>query len=739
MKNIPLLLLIVMWGNSYCQNTATLRGSVLDSSDGENIPYANVYIEEVKRGASADIIGNFIITSLPAGKEITARVTHIGYVAKRLKIKLNSGELRQVKIEIIPSRLMLQEIETTAKRISKEKEFDIGLHRITIKELEALPKGVETDVMRSLQYLPGVKSSGDISARYYVRGGSSDQNLVLLNGVSIYNPFHAMGLFSVIDPEMINAVEFYKGGFTAEYGGRLSSILNVITKNGNSNRYAGSANLSFLTGKAAVEGPVADGSFIATFRKSLFDNVLKKFTNYKDAPFDFYDASFKANYSSSSEKKLTRISLFGFSSRDDLNNKSNLRENFKWTNLAAGLNWFQAWESPLYSELSLSVSKFDANVTPNQSNALPRENRVEDITLRMDFTYVYNSMDELKLGYYVKSLKAGLIYTNSNNIKTVVDDFNVDISVYAKYRLLRFYSFIADAGFRVKLQTIAEKNNTRFEPRLNMKYNAGKVLSLKGAVGIYSQEMVTMTDDNDVVVLFEPWICIPDYLAAPSAIHYVCGADIFFSNNLSLNIEAYYKQLRNLTELNKNKATADDPDLVSGSGKSYGWEFMFLYQDESITASCAYSLAWAYRNLNRWKYYPKYDSRHQVITSLNYNFGNDWSASAVWLFSSGQPFTQINGFYDKLYFDNPYYHWFLYESYYPYTITADRNLGRLPYYHRLDINLTKQLRLFEANVSVSGSIINVYDRKNLFYFERKTGRRINMLPFLPSVSLKIDL
>ncbi|MCX6151811.1 MAG: TonB-dependent receptor [Ignavibacteriales bacterium] len=736
--HVLILLFITITGFVSAQ-TGTLRGTVEDSTSGESLAYVNILIEGTKLGIASDLNGNFTLPSIPAKKDFVVKITHVGYRIKRIPINLTTGKITQITISLVPTNYQLDEIEAVGKRISREKETDLGLQRMTIKELELLPKGVETDVMRSLQLIPGVKSTGDVSARYYVRGGSSDQNLVLLNGVSVYNPFHAMGLFSVIDPEMINVVEFYKGGYTAEFGERLSSVLNLVTKNGNRNRYTGSANLSFLTTKASVEGPIPNGSFIITGRKSLFDNVLKKFTNYKDAPFDFYDFSFKANYSTNDDKTLTRVSVFGFTSKDRLKNDNKLKEDFSWTNNIFGANWFQAWESPLYSELTLSWSGFNAEVFPNQSSALPRKNKVDDITLKMDFNYIYDSRDELRVGYSIKSFKTDYYFENLRNVRTTISDFGASIFVYGKYRLLRFDEFVADAGVRINAAPLASNNNSRFEPRLNAKFNISPLLSLKVAWGIYSQEMVTLSDDNDIISLFEPWIIVPDYLTAPSAIHYVVGADVNLTENLLFNVEAYYKLLRNVTELNKEKVSAEDPDLIPSKGESYGAEFMFQLQEQRVTAMLSYSLSWAYRETNKWLYYPRYDYRHQLTFSANYNLGNDWNISGVWVLSSGQPFTQIEGFYDKLYFDDLYSQWFLYESYQPYKILADKNLGRLPYYHRLDLSLSKKFRLFFTNFSFSASVINVYDRKNIFYFERDTGKRVNMLPFLPTASIRVDL
>ncbi len=261
----------------FAQNTGILRGNIADSTSGEVLPYANVYIQELKTGASTDSRGNFIINAIPGGHKYTVIVSFIGYQSKKLQVKILQNKTTFINILLVPTNLQLQTIEKIGEKVIKKNETDLSVQRLSMRQLEVMPKGVETDVFRSLQTLPGVRSTGDVSARYYVRGGTSDQNLVLVNGITVYNPFHALGLFSVIDPDMINSIEFYKGGFSAQYDDRLSSVLDIVTKNGNQNNFAGKFSSSYLTGKGLVEGPIPNGSFIITGRKSYSNSILKKF------------------------------------------------------------------------------------------------------------------------------------------------------------------------------------------------------------------------------------------------------------------------------------------------------------------------------------------------------------------------------------------------------------------------------------------------------------------------------
>jgi hypothetical protein len=725
---------------TFSQQRGTLRGFVTDSLSGEALPYSNILVEETSFGASADLRGTFTITGIEANKEYSIRVSYVGYITKHIKVYIKPNEVTQINVPLTESTIRLQEIEKIGEKVHRPNETDLGLQKLTVKELELLPKGVETDIFRSLQLLPGVQSTGDVSARYYVRGGASDQNLVLLNGIPIYNPFHALGLFSIIDPEMINAVEFYKGGFTAEYGGRLSSVLNMITKDGNKYRYSGNGTLSFLTGKAAVEGPIPGGSFMVTGRKSLFDRVLRRFINYKDAPFSFYDLSAKLNYATSDTKSLSKFSVQGFNSHDGLVNDDPTKADYSWTNNLYGFYWFQAWQDvPIYSEVNFSISAFDGNIDPKLSNALERKNSITDITLKADFTNVYESRDEIKVGYKLKSVKTDYNFENLQGNKSALSEQALHFSLYTKYRFLRFESFGADIGTRINLLSLTEQHAPVFEPRVNLTYAIFPWLILKGAWGIYTQELITLTNENEIISLFEPWSIVPGYLQVPEAIHYVTGLELNLPEGISFNTEVYYKDLKRTAELNPNKADDRDPDLVQASGESYGAEFMLKYSKDFFQFTTSYSLSWAYRNINSWISYPRYDSRNAINSNLIISFGSGWEASLSWFFNSGLPFTQIVGYYDKLYLDNLFSFGGFLGNYNPYTLLGDSNLGRLPEYHRLDIGITKKFSIGFTKIEVSGNVLNVYDRKNIFYFERDTGKRINMLPILPTASIRIEI
>jgi hypothetical protein len=250
--------------------------------------------------------------------------------------------------------------------------------------------------------------------------------------------------------------------------------------------------------------------------------------------------------------------------------------------------------------------------------------------------------------------------------------------------------------------------------------------------------MLTVSDESEIISIFEPWIITPDYMKPSKSIQYVAGFDIDVMDGLEFSIESYYKILQDIPIVNDEKYTVADPDLLSGKGESYGWEFLVNYSFDPIHITTSYTLSWAFKEVDEWLYYPKYDARHSGNIILEFNFGDGWIASSIWNFSSGYPFTEMIGFYDKYYYSNNGQS----ESggeFEPYAFLGDKNLGRLPAYHRLDLSLIKRFSLSITNIELGVSAVNVYDRKNVFYYNRNSGEIVYMLPFLLTGTLRVEI
>ncbi len=724
-------------GENKPKGFGTLRGIVRDSATSEVLPYADIYIKEINSGASSDNRGFFIIPSIPANKEYSLNVTYVGYKPKKITVFIHENKITEITVYLTKSTIEVGDVTVIGKRVN---EAGLNAKKIPIREIENTSFGVETDVMRSIQLQPGVQSAGDVSARYYVRGGASNENLVLLNEVPIYNPFHALGILSAIDPDIINGVEFYKGGFDAKYGGRLSSVMNIITKDGNANNFGATAALSELTAKGVFEGPIPHGSFIITGRKSYSNEILKKFTNGKSIPIDFYDASFKVNYSNPKFLPISKFSFFGFKTNDKIDYKNKLYANYNWSNSNMGFNWFYAApDEPSFTEFTFYYSGFSGSEIPNSSNGRFLDNKLDDFTAKYDFYNVYSNKNEFYGGIKLIYIKTRLILNNLTGISKDVGSEGEAAKGYLGYKLFSINKLKADISSRLNIMNLLDVNSYFFEPRVNLTYSLLPTLNLKAAWGIYQQELVTISDEDEILPLFEPWIIVPKYLKVPNSVHYIGGFEYYLTERLSLNVEAYYKTMHNLAVLNDQVIYPTDPQLINGSGKSHGAEATVSYNAGWIDAQVSYSYSWTTKKVRDIEYHPRYDSRNAVKIFINCELGNNWRAGIMWNYNSGMPYTQIFGYNDKyipLDISNPSS--LLYDYLY-FPILADRNAAHLPDYHRLDFNMSKEFHIGFVKINIGVNVINVYDRRNFFYFDMKTGQRVNMLPFLPSIDIKAEL
>jgi len=696
-------------------------------------------IEELNTGVSTNDRGYYYISSLPVNRNFTLLVSYVGYKSKKIVVFVYPNKINKVDIQLSPSSVILQTVEKIGKKTIEKNETDISLKRISVKELEAIPKGVETDVFRSLQYITGVNFTADYSARYYVRGGDSNQNLVFLNGVNLYNSFHAMGLFSAIDPEMIQTMEFYKGGYTSEYGGGLSSVLNLITKDGNRTRFSGKAAASFLTAKAVFEGPIPYGSFIITGRKSHNPNILKNFFSNETIPIDFYDASFKINFSNPNFISGSKITFHGFISEDNLEFNNPLREDYSWTNSIFGVSWFQVYDFPLFSEFSYSINNFQGEVFPNYSSTREKESKLNEHKFNMNYNYLLDNKDEISGGLQGTVLRTQLFVENVLGAYSNIDEEGISLSLFMKYKLLRFDEFGLDVGLRYNIAGLTRAGTGFLEPRISLTYTPNPVIAFKVFWGKFQQEITTISNENEVINVFEPYIIVPDYLKTPQSEHYNAGVTFYFTDKINLVSEVYYKKSKNITEINNDKKFASDKDLISGDAESYGLENELNYTNNIMHLSLGYTLAYSYKTVNNWTYYPRYDSKHSINCALEVNIGSGWKTMLTWTYKSGLPYTPIIGYYDKLFLNTGEFNTNIYNNYLPYSVLGDKNSIRLPAYHRMDMGISRIFDLNYTRIYVDASITNVYNRENLFYYDRSTGERINMLPFFVSVNVKVEI
>ena len=713
-----------------------VRGLVTNEETGASIPHVNVVIKGTSLGASTTATGYFIIPWIPVGDH-TITISHVAFSTRELTIRIKPNEIAEVAIQLTPRIIESEQLEVTARIPARPNEADLGLKKLSVEEIKMVPQLAEPDVFRVLQLLPGVSATSDVSVRYYVRGGGSDQNLVLLNGATIYNPFHTLGIFSVIDPEIVSALEFYKGGFPPAYGDRLSSVLHIVTKEGNMYRYGGVAQAGLLSGKIALEGPVPSGSMIVTGRKGWYAKVLKQQLPASQAPFDFYDFFGQLSLHNEAVDKDSRFTVFGFLTNDKVRNDDPLQADFTVGNTIVGATWRKVWPSPLYSVAGASYSGLRAQVDPKLGSAAPRSSAVDDITVDWDFTYLYGSRDELAFGAHLKMLDMALNVRNASGYQYSFGQSGTDFSLYGEYKLYRWESFGATVGLRVKFASFTVRGPVLAEPRISLTYRPNPVMAIKGSFGYYSQELVTLTDENELISVFEPWLVMPEYLNSSMALHAAAGITTYLTEQATLELEGYYKSTDDLIDVNTQKYGPRDRDFVNVQGMSYGMEGLLAYEPGWLLVRASYALSWAHKIKGAKEYYPRYDTRHAASLFTGIRLQGGWTFSATWVFRSGMPFTPISGYYQRLGFsqNGPTYDPAAFQAVIDW---GERNSGRLPTYHRLDLGVSKRIEVDPLIITIEGSVVNVYDRDNLFYYDRDTGKRTNMLPFLPSASVKVE-
>jgi hypothetical protein len=303
---------------------------------------------------------------------------------------------------------------------------------------------------------------------------------------------------------------------------------------------------------------------------------------------------------------------------------------------------------------------------------------------------------------------------------------------------MRWENFGLDIGTRYNFAALNSKGNFTFEPRINLTYRIVRPIAVKASIGLYEQSLTTLTDENDVVALFEPWFITPSYLEAARSIQYNLGMEVNITNEIKLSLETYYKDLSNIPVLNVEKKLVTENDLVGSSGEAYGFEALFETKMEPFRFTSSYALSSSFQRVGKDKFPPRFDSRHTLKSNIDINLGDGWLAGITWNFHTGHPFTPTAGYYDKLFINDLSLEEF-YSSYYAFTLLGERNSQRLPAYHRLDFNMSKRFTINILKFTLNLSVLNIYNRKNLFYFERDTRKRVNMLPVLISGTIKMEI
>ena len=751
-KNLFLLLCMSLTISMLAQK-GIVRGNVFDQN-GQPVGYANVSLLGTQKSATSDNEGFYNMSGIEAGR-YTLVATFIGYDTARVEINLKAGSIVNQRLTIKEGGQILNEVSVTAqKKDIARTEVAVSKVTITPKQIKSLPStGGDADIAQYLAVLPGVIFTGDQGGQLYIRGGSPVQNKILLDGMTIYNPFHSIGFYSVFETEAIRSVDVYTGGFNADQGGRISAVVDIKTREGNKKNFGGNVSVSPFQSKILVEGPIVklkddngtSVSFLLTGKQSYIDKTSTNLYKYasKDSsglPFTFRDGYGKISVVAGNGSK---INLFGFNFTDNVNFKN--VASVGWKSNGGGVNFTLI---PSLSNLIIGgrVTFSDYQSTINDADKKPRKSGIAGYNAGLDFTY-FGADNEVKYGFDLNGFKTNFSYVNYLGYTFEQNDNTTEIASFIKYRQ-KIGAFVIDPGLR--FQYYASLNEFVLEPRLGLKWNISKNLRFKFAGGMYSQNLISTVNEKDVVNLFVGFLSGPEKVfelntkksvnsKLQRSVQAIAGFEIDVTDNLDLNIEPYYKRFTQLISINRNKLLSTDADYSTETGNAYGIDFSAKYQTKNVYLWLTYSHGYVNRFDGKETYPTIFDRRNNVNALGTYQFGKKraWEASVRWNFGTGFPFTLTQGFYGQNTFadgvqtnlgtNNPDLG----------TIYAgERNGGRLPTYHRMDVSVKRTFKFGKrAKLEINASATNVYNRQNIFYFDRIRYTRVNQLPILPTLSM----
>ncbi|GAA4752529.1 TonB-dependent receptor [Flavisolibacter ginsenosidimutans] len=758
------------------QTKFTVNGYVKDSASGESIVGATVVIDGKSVGSNQ--YGFYSIT-LDSG-EYDLTVSHVSYLSQSQRISLSQN--LQQNIFLLPKAAALSEVIVyNRRRDVNVRAAQMGQIDLSVNQIKNIPAFLgEVDILKAIQLLPGVRNAGEGNAGFYVRGGGPDQNLIMLDEAVVYNTGHLFGFFSIFNSDAIKNTSLIKGGMPAQYGGRLSSVLDVQMKDGNSNRFVTEGGIGLIASRFSVQGPIKKdkASFIVSGRRTYVDALVKPFikktSNFYGSGYYFYDLNAKINYRFSDKDRLFLSGYFGRDVFAFHNAKLEFKADIPWGNSTATLRWNHVFNRKLFANTTLVYNDYNFSFGAAQNNfQIKLASGIRDGSGKIDFDYYPSGAHKIKFGglatyhKFTPNVTSGrqdsIIFKPSNaavkhaieNALYVQDDWDLSEKLKLNYGL-RWSSF-TQVGPYTKYVTDANQNKldstvyrdfqpvktyNGFEPRATARYAVNSTTSIKASV-TRNLQYIHLVSNAGTTLPTDLWVPSTFRVAPQKSWQYAAGLFKNFRNNeYETSVEAYYKTMQNQIEYREGYTPSlidPEEEFVFGKGWSYGTEWFVNKVRGRLTGWIGYTLSWTWRKfpqLNNGETYPaKYDRRHDLSVVATYEHSKKWKFGAVFVFATGnatslpQRFYIINGVLTQEY--------------------SQINAYRLPSYHRLDLSATytpqpkKQKRLQSFWVF---SVYNAYSRANPYfiYFSQEgsafngtlkvQAKQVSLFPVLPSVT-----
>ncbi len=715
---------------SIASETTILNGKVSDKKSGEAITGATVALYKPDsntpfRGAYSNKFGFYSVQNIPVGKYFL-KVSSIGFGQYQKSIEFIDSSSIRLDIELNQKDIKTEEVEVTADRETGSAKT-ISTVNVKPEFLMKMPSiGGENDVFRALQLLPGISQSTELSSGLYIRGGSPDQNLTLLDGVIVYNPSHLGGFLSTFNGDAIRDVRLIKGAFPAEYGGRISSVIDLNMKEGTKEKISGSGGVSLIASRLLLEGPITeDATFMVSGRRMYLDILTALGGAENTIGYYFYDLNAKTNIKISENDHIFFSGYFG---RDVMSPPEEEDDDFSidWGNKTANLRWMHIVSPSLFTNFSLIYTDYNfISGFKDSRDFFETNSGIEDIMLKANAEYFPDESHILKFGAEATYHRFLSEVNSSENINDFIEIKETRINSLEAAIFAQDEWKISDrlnTNMGLRLYYFQEADYLSLEPRLSASYALNGDVFLKASLA-YANQCVHLLTRNDINLPTDLWFPSNDKVKPSQSWQGVLGIEtMLFDEEYLLTAEIYYKDMQNLYEYKDDAeftfGIPVESQFTGGQGVAYGFELFFHKQVGSFTGWLGYTLAWTKRqfdelNESKW-FYPRYDRRHDISLTFNYRLGESWELGAAWVYGTGQAFTMPSAafMFDPVGFDDdsdPHYYWSS-EG----TLYTDRNAFRLPAYHRLDLNFMYNYKWFGLPFTLSINIYNAYNNRNPF-------------------------
>ncbi|MFH5884397.1 carboxypeptidase-like regulatory domain-containing protein [Halalkalibaculum sp. DA3122] len=721
--------------------TASVRGLINDAQSGQPLEGANVVLQltdtrQVK-GRATDANGFYQISNITPGNYVL-RISYVGYMPYQDTLTIKRDQNLTFSISLRPDSERLDELVVASGGAAR---LEGGRQKVSATDLSRVPTPAGGgDLASYLQTLPGVVTAGDRGGQLHIRGGTPSQNMVLVDGTMIYQPFHILGFFSTFPEELVASADFYAGGFGPRYTSRISSVLDIAMKDGNRNEAEGTASASPFLGEVVVEGPLSEGksSWIGSVRRSLIEQTSPWWPGGSQ-PLHFESQYLKTSFfgNNNSRCSVTGVRTYDRGRLDEQEN-----DVIRWKNLVAGGRCVALPEgSDLLFDINAGLSYVSSAAGGSENPE--RTSRATRVNLDVNLSRYF---DQIRVDYGMFFRTTTFNYEMSELFGGPQSDFNhlASSGAYAKATI--------PVGSRVMIQpgsavTIYRNSfPVSIEPRLRLSWQPRglerETLHLAG--GIYRQPVTGISDKRDAGSVFKTWMPVPTGGAEMEAWHGLLGWQQSVRTGLEWSIESYYKRLQNLSVPTRNSTTRFTTDLVPAEGYVLGGDIRLEYQSGLFYGLLGYGYSWTeYEtragNVSDWagdsdrRFHPPHDQRHQVNFLASLEHGG-YTVGLRWQLGTGFPFIQPQGFFEAL----PFSEHLPITRQDPGTQRVITQRGRLPVTHRMDISAERSLALSSGRLNIQVGAINLYDQENLFYYDVYNNRGVDQLSFTPYFSIKYE-